>query len=227
MILVDDHIHTNYSDGKNSPEEMIECAIELGIKRITFTDHVRRDSDWIEDYYDRISYFKYMYQKKIEIIIGVECKVISHKGDIDCPETILKNKKIQKVAAIHRIPKSNGEFIRKNEIYDNKEYAFENYIEALKGLKSNSCVDRIAHPFSIYELFNFNQNSNYWIEIERAIDCVKLPFEYNVKYNNEIMTEQFWKRYKESIVFGSDSHCVEEMKERVKLIKGVMKKLNL
>jgi histidinol-phosphatase (PHP family) len=41
MNIIDTHVHTNFSfDGENSPREMLEKALELGLHAITFTDHI-------------------------------------------------------------------------------------------------------------------------------------------------------------------------------------------
>ena len=76
MILQDMHLHTNYSDGKNSPEEMIRAAISLGISNICFTDHVRKDSLWVADYINELESLKSKFKDKIRIDIGVEAKVL-------------------------------------------------------------------------------------------------------------------------------------------------------
>ena len=39
MPIVDLHIHTYFSDGKYSPEEVLARAAEIGLKTIAFTDH--------------------------------------------------------------------------------------------------------------------------------------------------------------------------------------------
>lgn len=39
MILADFHTHTNYGDGKHTPEEMVLGAIERGMDAIGFTEH--------------------------------------------------------------------------------------------------------------------------------------------------------------------------------------------
>ncbi len=36
---IDLHIHTSYSDGRYSPEELLRCAAERGIHTLAFTDH--------------------------------------------------------------------------------------------------------------------------------------------------------------------------------------------
>ena len=62
MKYADLHIHSNYSDGIKSPEEIINLAIEEGIKYISITDH-----DSIAAQY--ITKNKYL---NIDIIPGIE-----------------------------------------------------------------------------------------------------------------------------------------------------------
>jgi histidinol-phosphatase (PHP family) len=41
MNIIDTHVHSAFSfDGENSPREMIERALELGLTALTFTDHI-------------------------------------------------------------------------------------------------------------------------------------------------------------------------------------------
>ena len=39
MILEDFHIHTTFCDGASTPEEMVQAAIALGLKRLGFSGH--------------------------------------------------------------------------------------------------------------------------------------------------------------------------------------------
>ncbi|MBE6052828.1 MAG: PHP domain-containing protein [Clostridium sartagoforme] len=47
MTYADLHIHSNYSDGTMSPEEIIDRAIELGVKSISITDHDSISSQYV------------------------------------------------------------------------------------------------------------------------------------------------------------------------------------
>lgn len=51
VILTDSHTHSSQSpDGENTPEEMIEKAIELGIKHYTVTDHLEINKFYDEEF---------------------------------------------------------------------------------------------------------------------------------------------------------------------------------
>ncbi|MGL4875848.1 MAG: PHP domain-containing protein [Clostridium sp.] len=62
MKYADLHIHSSYSDGKLTPEEIIKIAIDKGVKYISITDHDSIDSQYIME----------QNIKGIEIISGIE-----------------------------------------------------------------------------------------------------------------------------------------------------------
>jgi len=62
--MIDLHIHTNKSDGVLSPEEVVDIAIEKGIKAIAITDH-----DVVDGVSEAIEHAK---GKSIDIIPGIE-----------------------------------------------------------------------------------------------------------------------------------------------------------
>ena len=51
MIVSTYHAHSTYSDGKNTLEEMVQAAINCGMKEIGFTDHAPMQffCDWSMD----------------------------------------------------------------------------------------------------------------------------------------------------------------------------------
>ncbi len=78
--LKDFHIHTTYCDGSNSPEEMVEAAIDKGLKTMGFSGH---SYTFFDEAYcmmpeDEIAYEKEIrslakkYAGRIEILCGVE-----------------------------------------------------------------------------------------------------------------------------------------------------------
>lgn len=68
---IDLHIHSNYSDGKFSPKEIIDMAKQNNVKYISITDH-----DNVDAYTDEL--FDYANKNNITLIPGVE---ISTKTD--------------------------------------------------------------------------------------------------------------------------------------------------
>ena len=81
------HTHTTFSDGKNTPEEMVLSAIEKGLKTIGISDHsvTAFDSSYclkaeqISDYIKEIERLKEKYRDKIEVLCGIEQDLYSPK----------------------------------------------------------------------------------------------------------------------------------------------------
>jgi histidinol-phosphatase (PHP family) len=81
MGYSDFHTHTTFSDGKNSPSEMIERAIWLGMPSIGISDHsyTRLASGWCiesdertDEYIAEINRLKELYADRICVFCGIE-----------------------------------------------------------------------------------------------------------------------------------------------------------
>ena len=74
------HVHTTFSDGANTPVEMVEAAIEKGMECIGFSDHsytffdesycMRREN--IPAYREQIAALKEQFRDRIHILCGIE-----------------------------------------------------------------------------------------------------------------------------------------------------------
>lgn len=80
MISVDLHVHTVFSDGRNTPEELAQAALSAGMSRLGFSDHSYTPFDEsycipharVQKYLDCIAALKARYKGRLEILCGVE-----------------------------------------------------------------------------------------------------------------------------------------------------------
>ena len=82
MIIADYHVHSNFSGDSQTPmEQMIERAIQLGLKKLCFTDHMDYDYPHKggisfefdpEVYVPKLQLLKEQYSNQIEILTGIE-----------------------------------------------------------------------------------------------------------------------------------------------------------
>ena len=82
MIIADLHVHSDFSgDSKAMMKSMLERGIELGLKKICFTDHMDYDYPHKggisfmfdpEPYVNMLLLLKEQYKNRIEILIGIE-----------------------------------------------------------------------------------------------------------------------------------------------------------
>ncbi len=88
MTHRDFHIHTTFSDGKCTPEELVLLALEKGMTHIGFSDHSYTpfDPDYCmspekeTEYRKEIQRLKEKYAEKIEIFCGIEQDYYSEKA---------------------------------------------------------------------------------------------------------------------------------------------------
>lgn len=93
MTLEDFHVHTNFCDGKDSPEDIVKEAIRRGMTRLGFSGHSYTEFDTepcmsvdgTQRYVDEIHRLKAKYAGQIEILCGTEQDYYSDMttGDYD------------------------------------------------------------------------------------------------------------------------------------------------
>lgn len=80
MVKSNYHTHTTFSDGKNSPREMIESAIALGFEKIGISDHAYTafydgwsiPKDRLEEYIRTLRELQAEYADRIKVYVGLE-----------------------------------------------------------------------------------------------------------------------------------------------------------
>ena len=80
--MKDLHMHTVFSDGKNTPEEMVEEAIRLGLDTVGISDHSHLDPCGMTleagaEYRAELARLKKKYAGRIRVLCGLERDFIS------------------------------------------------------------------------------------------------------------------------------------------------------
>ncbi len=94
-IRGDLHMHTGYSDGVNTPEEMIQAAIKMGYEYVAITDHSKSEhiahgmeEKRLAKYIAEINKLKNKYADKIAVLCGSEVNIMND-GSLDYAKKIL------------------------------------------------------------------------------------------------------------------------------------------
>ncbi len=190
------HVHTKYTDGKNSVFELCKKAVELHIPLIAFTEHVRKNLNYdfsqflcdIENARDEFSH--------LIILSGVEAKVLPD-GELDVEDEIIREVDYP-IFAYHSFPKDINLFLR-----------------TLKKVLMNPYVNTWAHP-GLFLLRNKLKESIFDIEpILKLMKNRDILMEINYKYNLPFET---WiekaKKVGIKFVYGGDVHSIEDLKRR-------------
>ncbi len=97
-IKIDLHIHTNITDAEITANQVIDAAIDLGLETIAFTEHIDKNPTY--DWYKFADNIRRIKQKKLNILIGTEAKVLDENGTLNIPDNILKDSDIV-LGAVH------------------------------------------------------------------------------------------------------------------------------
>jgi len=100
------HVHSNWSDGRASIEDMTKVYLEMGLKYLALTDHSKSvkivnglDEKRFELQWQEIDRLNKKYQGKITILKGVECEILAG-GQLDLPDSFLSKFDLV-IASIH------------------------------------------------------------------------------------------------------------------------------
>ncbi|REE91547.1 DNA polymerase (family 10) [Paenibacillus taihuensis] len=218
-MLMDLHTHSSYSDGKNTPEEMIQTAIELGYEGVAVTDHVWRTSAWVPDYAEHLEQLKTNFRGLIRVYSGIEAKVLTLDGDIDANVSFLPLVDLV-LGSFHRIPRPQGFYSKTNDAHISRNVIVEHWFESFCRMLDNPQVDIIAHPLS--ELKEFGIESRQ-LPIKELVDLIGVSgkiLEINVRYNS--LDEPIIRVAAEQgipTLVSSDSHSVADMVKNSVFVK--------
>ncbi len=90
MIWTNYHSHTHFSDGKGTPEQFIEAAIQQGLKAYGISDHgphpfsgdANLKIEEVQEYVAAIAALKKRYEGQIELYCGLEVDYIADHFDV-------------------------------------------------------------------------------------------------------------------------------------------------
>ena len=183
-FLADHHVHSVFSDGRNTIAENVAQARCRGLHTLCLVDHVRADTDWVPRFVEAttelIEADRATHTEPLEIRRGVETKVLDRAGHLDLPPGLEELDHI--LVADHRFPLADGPHdpreIRDGrtegawsdaELADSLLDAVENSLEAVAGRGI------LAHMFSILPKAGMSEDCLPSSRIDRlAARCAEL-----------------------------------------------------
>lgn len=179
------HTHTNYCDGKNKPQEMIEKAIEKGFTSLGFSGHCPMyfENEWamdearVEKYCNEISELKGKYKDKIDILCGIELDAdLQLKKEYSFDYAIASVHQIHKSGKIYSIDCTAEELAHcvDDEYGRNWNKMAEEYYKSVSDFVLSVKADVVGHIDLITKFNNncvqFNEDDPEYQKI--AISCV-------------------------------------------------------
>ncbi|MEW5896962.1 MAG: DNA polymerase/3'-5' exonuclease PolX [Nanoarchaeota archaeon] len=201
-VHADFHIHSDFSDGDNSLEEMIAAAKKLGHQSIAVTDHMgplkiahALDEKRLQKYVQEIERVGRKVPE-INVLIGAEVD-IDKNGNLTATKKMLSRLDFV-LAAVHSSFK-----MPEKEMTARIIHAFENYsVNALAHPSGRLINQRESYLFDQEKVFQAAKDKNIFLEINAFPDRLDL--------NGELIRKalQFGCKF----TIGTDSHNREQLK---------------
>ena len=211
MKILDNHVHTHFSiDSKDTMEDVIKRAIDIGVDYLTFTDHLEYNTDHfsldIHQYISKIAEYKEKYKKDIELLTGIEVGYQSHLNK-EINELLNLSQFDFILCSTHTIEKIPVSYKEYFEGFS-KEEAYRKYFNSI--IQTNK-------EFSNYDVYGHLDYINRYVLYEvlkiiiekgKGIELNTSGYRYGL--NSIHPNIDIVKRYKELggeiITLGSDSH---------------------
>lgn len=240
--IMDSHVHSTFShDGENDMEEICIKAINIGMKYITFTEHVDFNPidegyDYlnIEEYFENIQKVNKKFGDKIEILSGVEFS-----------EPHLYTEQLKKynnlgfdliMGAIHWL---GDKFVGDKEIKNDYtvDEIFLRYYNMLYKTVQNNNINVVAHLDFPKRYLNYEYKNEKLIDkILKEIIKNDIVLEINSSslrkgLSSPMPSEWILDKYIEfggkRVTIGSDSHRVSELTSNFEMVYQLIEKSDL
>ena len=182
MLLANYHVHSDYCDGKNTLEEMVQAGIAVGLTSLGLSSHfpLPFSNDWtmkqekLENYLDDVKKLKEKYASAIELYCGMEIDYFVDRQDIsDLAKTVLPRLDYT-IMSIHTLGKTTGDGVfyidesRQNfkrgieKYYQGDNQAFiKDYYQGIETMVKRFEPDILGH---IDLIKKYNQNNCFFNE---------------------------------------------------------------
>lgn len=197
------HNHSDWSDGKQTLEQVAEAAVECGFAYWAVTDHSRSsyianglDEDRLAKQLDEIAKVNKSYEKdgsKFRLLTGSEVDILS-KGKLDFADDLLAQLDVV-VASIHQGFGGSEDEMTKRLI----KAAENQYVQTLGHITGRLLLERDAYKLNQRKIIDACAANGAWIELNAS------PYRMDMDW-------RLWSYAKEKgvkCVINTDAHRVE------------------
>jgi putative hydrolase len=146
-INVEWQLHTNWTDGEPSVAEVLATADAKGLSSVAFTEHVRKGTDWFDDFASKVSACARMFPH-IHTFLGCETKVMDFHGKLDVDPGLAQKCDVV-MGVVHRFPDGKGGYLDFGTM--TAEQVADMECELSMGMMSNAPIDILGHPGGMYQ----------------------------------------------------------------------------
>lgn len=215
MPGTDSHLHTSWTDGAATVQQVYRAAVERGLATVLYSEHSRETSvDWFHSFAAEV---RSLPSSPCRAYVGTEVRVKSREGEIDSTTAITDLCDFV-VASVHRFVDARGRAMEfeLTSPGDAIELEFELAWEVL----ANPRVDILGHIFGMsYRRFNVTPpEEKMRALVSRAAD-LEVAVEINSRYHPDpLRLLHLCRDCNARVTFGSDAHALEDVGEVMRVL---------
>ncbi len=222
---VEYHIHTDYTDGKNSVRDYVDLALNKNYETICFTEHVDKTTSWFDRFKEEVILIRdKLNNSALGIYYGIEVRAADLGGNLNAYEEIIQAAEVV-MGVVHSYPTREGGKYNLAEL--TPKQAIEIEFTATMALLDNPVVDILGHPGHTYEKHFGAFPTGLYREIIRKAGQRSIAVEINPRY--QLNLKAFLALCIEENVLvslGSNCHSLEEFGRVQGELKGVFSRWN-
>jgi putative hydrolase len=205
---VDTHMHTTFSDGRDTVDSMLAAAAARGLTHVALTDHVRRSSDWFPRYVEEVRHAA-LAHPELTVYVGFEAKVLDFEGTLDATEEMIAQADFV-LGSVHRYPDGKGGMRDFEDLAAEEAQQLE--LGAALGLIGNPRVSAIGHPGGTYSRRFGPFPEELRRQLLEAARRHGKPLEVSAKYEPAVARAlALHREHGTALTLGSDAHAAVEV----------------
>jgi len=205
---VDCHLHTSWTDGAHTVEQIYQAALKSGLTHILYSEHSRKTStDWFHKFAAEV---RALTASTCRAYVGTEVKVETRAGDIDTIPAISDDCDFI-IASVHRFIDANDATI---DFADTDPAQAVDIEYALTwAVLQNPQVDILGHMLGMsYRRFGQTPSEEIIRELITRAAKFGVAVEVNSHYHPNALKMLKWcQEFDARITFGSNAHLLKDV----------------
>lgn len=215
MPGTDSHLHTSWTDGAATVQQVYRAAVERGLATVLYSEHSRETSiDWFPAFAAEV---RSLPSSPCKAYVGTEVRVKSHEGEIDSITAITDLCDFV-VASVHRFVDARGQAIE--FALTSPEEAIELEFELTWAVLANPRVNILGHMFGMsYSRFNVTPTEEKMRALVLRAAELGVAVEINSRYHPDpLRLLHLCRDCNAHVAFGSDAHALEDVGEVMRVL---------
>ena len=203
---LDYHMHTKWTDGTATVEQMAVAARSKGLSTILYSEHIRHTSTYFPEF---VAEVREVRNPGMTVHVGFETKVLDLQGSLDCPaEAAALSDAL--IGSVHNPPAIEGE--PGGWSHRSPQAALDLEFALAMAIVTGSQAHILGHPMGIVVTKFGLKPKEQLSALAEACRAADKAFELNARYCNdplawiEVVTRAGCK-----ISFGSDAHDTDSV----------------